>query len=78
MNENSKQQMDGKDLVNNQIALSAGGEIAKLLQANAQLTVVLAQTQQERDQLKKDNEDLKKQLKPTDEVVSAPADGSED
>lgn len=74
----NNEQADLKDVVNNQIALNAGGEIAKLLQTNAQLTVALSQIQQERDQLKKDNDDLRKQLKPTDEVVSAPADGSED
>jgi len=69
MNNNENKQVDAKDLVNNQIALNAGNEIAKLLQINAQLTVMLAKTQQERDQLKKDNDKLKEQVKPTDTVT---------
>jgi len=73
---NNNQKVDQKDLIANQVSVGAGNEIARLLQINAQLTVVAAHLQQERDQLKTDNEKLKSQLKPTDNVV-VPEDNNE-
>ncbi|ORN08824.1 hypothetical protein FAM21834_01595 [Lentilactobacillus parabuchneri] len=53
------QKQDVKDVVTNQLAVSAANQIAQLLKNNATVTTLAAQYKQELDKVKKDYDELK-------------------
>ncbi|ORN39607.1 hypothetical protein FAM23282_01445 [Lentilactobacillus parabuchneri] len=53
------QKQDVRDVVTNQLAVSAANEIAQLLKNNATLTTLAAQYKQELDKFKQDYDNLK-------------------
>ncbi|MDB1103461.1 hypothetical protein [Lentilactobacillus parabuchneri] len=53
------QKQDVRDVVTNQLAVSAANEIAQLLKNNATLTTFAAQYKQELDKFKQDYDNLK-------------------
>lgn len=53
------QKQDVRDVVTNQLAVSAANQIAQLLKNNATATTLAAQYKQELDKVKKDYDELK-------------------
>lgn len=53
------QKQDVKDVVTNQLAVSAANQIAQLLKNNATLSTLAAQYKQELDKFKQDYDNLK-------------------
>lgn len=53
------QKQDARDVVTNQLAVSAANQIAQLLKNNATVTTLAAQYKQELDKVKKDYDELK-------------------
>lgn len=56
---NNENTQDVKDVITNQLAISAGNQIAQLLKTNASVTTLAAQYKQELDKAKKDYDELK-------------------
>lgn len=55
----NKNSQDVKDVMANQLAITAGNQIAQLLKTNATVTTIAAQYKQELDKVKKDYDELK-------------------